>query len=215
MWGILRAAAVVAMAMAAGGCEVGDDPTPDAQGNGGLTIQWSSRPGMIPSEPSSDLTIDRAVFQQDDLRLIGDAGSIDLTRDELEWSRGIVPPALPVTGALPGLYSRLLFELDGSDDGEIEYAYEITGTVKVNDAFQPFTIRDTADLALSLELSVMLAAGESATIPVRIELDKIVQVVNFSQVSKQDGRYLLDESSSQISNVRSAVRAAFSISGPS
>ncbi len=112
----------------------------------------------IPSEPSSNVTIDRVVIRQDDLRVVGDAGSLDLDRDRLEWSRGIVPTELPVMGALPGLYSRLLFELNGNEDGD-EYAYEITGTVKIGNAFQPFTIRDTADLSLSLELAVTLPAG--------------------------------------------------------
>jgi hypothetical protein len=209
----------VAVATAATGCFVGNDPPgddgDDGGGGGGLTIEWNGQPSTIPSEPSSDITIDRAVFHLDDLRLVGDAGPIDLDRDKLEWSRGIVPTALPVMGALPGLYSRLLFDLDGSDDGEVTYAYEITGTVKVNDSFQPYTLRDTSDLTLSLDFSIMLPAGGIATIPVRIEINKVVEVINFSQVSTQDGRYLVDDTSPQISNVRAAVRAAFSVSGPS
>jgi hypothetical protein len=217
---LLRIAVVVAAAIAAGGCPAGDENPPiDAPGDGGgggngLTLQWNSRPSTIPSGPSSNVTIDRVVFRQDDLRVVGDAGSLELDRDRLEWSRGIAPTELPVTGALPGLYSRLLFELEGSEDGNLAYAYEITGTVKINNMFQPFTIRDTAELSLSLELSVTLPAGGSATIPVRIEIDRIVDVVSFSQVPRQDGRYLVDESSPQISSVRAAVRAAFSINGP-
>jgi len=225
MSALLRYATVVATAIAAGGCHIGNDAPPvDAPGAGddgggsggrtGLIVQWNSRPSTIPSGPASNATIDRVVIRQDDLRVVGDAGSLELDRDRLEWSRGIAPTALPVTGALPGLYSRLLFELDGSEGAMEEYAYEITGTVKIGNAFQPFTIRDTADLSLSLELSVTLPAGGSAVIPVRIEIDKVVGVVSFSQVPKQDGRYLLDESSPQISNVRAAVRAAFSINGP-
>jgi len=219
MWAFLRIIFAVAVVTAATGCFVGEDPPPGDDdgggGGGGLTIEWNGHPGTIPSEPSSDITIDRAVFHLDDLRLVGDAGPIDLDRDQLEWSRGVVPTALPVMGALPGLYSRLLFELDGSDDGEVEYAYEITGTVKVNDTFRPYTVRDTGDLALSLDFSIMLPAGGAATIPVRIEIDKIINVINFSQVSQQDGRYLVDNSSPQISNLRAAVPAAFGVSGPS
>jgi len=208
----LRIAIVAAVATAATGCWVGDPYTPpDDSGGGGLTIQWSSRPEAIPSTPSSDRTIDRAVFRQDDLRLVGDAGTFPLDRDKLTWERGIVPTPLPVMGAAPGLYSRLLFELDGSDGSEEEYAYEITGTVKVNDTFQPFTIRDTSDLALSLEFSIMLTAGQSAIIPVRIEIDKMAGAVNFQSVSMVDGRYLVDKDSSQISAVRAAVRDAIGV----
>ena len=44
---------------------------------------------------------------------------------------GTAPAALPVPSAPPGLYSKLLFDLDGDTDGStVEYAYEITGTVK-------------------------------------------------------------------------------------
>lgn len=196
--------------MAVEACHVTDEPTPDG-GDSGLSIEWSAQPGTIPSEPSSDRTIDRAVFRTDDVRLVGDAGSFDLDLGKLEWSRGIVPAALPVAGALPGLYSRLLFELDGSAEVGSAYGYEITGTVKLNDAYQPFTIRDAMELSLSLDLSVMLPAGGSATIPVRIDIDKIVEAVSFAQVVKEDGRYLVDSSSPQISAVRAAVRDAFDV----
>jgi hypothetical protein len=211
-------ALIAAVAMTAAGCETGDTAPPpvDGPGGGGLSIVWSSRPAVIPSEPSSDITIERAVFHQEELRVVGDAGPFDLKREELEWSRGIVPTALPVTGALPGLYSRLLFELDGDDDqGEEEYAYEITGTVKVTDTFRPFTVRDTSGADLMLEFSIALPAGASATIPVRVEIDKIVEAVDFQSVPMQSGRYLVDQSSSQIAAVRAAVRAAFGIHGPS
>ncbi len=212
-----RFALTIAIAMAAAGCP-GEIPptTPDGPpvGGNGLTITWESRPGVIPSEPSSDVTIERVVFQQDELRLVGDAGPLQLDREELEWSRDITPAALPVPGAVPGLYSRLLFELEGDDEGEEdEYAYEITGTVKVNASFEPFTIRDTGELTMSLDFSVMLPVGGEATIPVRVEIDKIVDVVDFSQVQKQDGRYLVENGSSQLSAVRNAVRGAFGVSG--
>jgi hypothetical protein len=212
----LRIALLAALAVAAAGCPIERPPVPpvDSGGGGnGLVITWESRPGVIPSEPSSDATIERVSFQQDDLRLVGDAGTIQLDRDELEWARGITPTALPVTGAVPGLYSRLLFELGGDDEpGNEEYAYEITGTVKVNASFEPFTIRDTGELTMTLDFSVMLPIGGDATIPVRIELDKIVDAVDFSQVPKQDGRYLVENGSPQLSAVRTAVRAAFGVS---
>jgi hypothetical protein len=213
-----RPLALIAVAMTAAGCETGDTAPPpvDGPGGGGLILQWSSRPTVIPSEPSSNITIERAIFRQDSLRVVGDAGPFDLEREKLEWSRGIVPTALPVTGALPGLYSRLLFELEGDDDdGEEEYAYEITGTVKVSDTFRPFTIRDTSDADLMLEFSITLPAGAGATIPVRVEIDKIVEAVDFQSVSMEDGRYLVEKSSPQISAVRAAARAAFGIHGPS
>ena len=226
MRALLPSALVAALAVTSAGCEIGDSHTPPDGGGGGggdgggsggtgLTITWASQPSLIPSEPSSDLTVERAVVHQDDLRVVGDAGTFPLDRDELEWARGITPTALPVPGAPPGLYSRLLFDLDGDTDGTVEYAYEIIGTVKINDAFRPFTIRDTSELALSLDFSIALPVGGSATIPVRIDLEQVVKAVDFGQVSMTDGRYLVENGSGQMTAVRAAVRAAFGINGPS
>jgi hypothetical protein len=167
---------------------------------------------VIPSEPSSDVTIERAVFLQDDLRVLGEAGTFLLERDRLEWSRGIVPVPLPVMGASPGLYARLLFELEG-DEEDNEYAYEITGTVKINDVFQPFTIRDTASFQLALDFSIELPAGGTVMIPVRIEIDKLVDAVDFQQVQPDDGIYVVDRQSSQISAVRAVLSSAFGVHG--
>lgn len=214
----LRFTLLAALSVAAAGCPVERPPVPpvDSGGGGGngLIITWESQPGVIPSEPTANTTIERVELRQDELRLVGDAGTIQLDRDELEWARGITPTALPVAGAVPGLYSRLLFELEGDDDGgKEEYAYEITGTVKVNASFEPFTIRDTGELTMMLDFSVMLAVGGDATIPVRVDIDRIVGAVDFSQVQKEDGRYLVENGSPQLSAVRTAVRAAFGVSG--
>jgi hypothetical protein len=215
----LRIAALAAVAMAAAGCSPDAPPAPPIDGGPigqGLSISWESRPATFPGSPSADLTIERAVFHQDELRVVRDAGPIDLELDELVWERGVAPAALPVMGALPGLYSRLLFELEGDDDDrDREYAYEITGTVRVNGTFRPFTIRDTGDLSLSLDFSITLPPGGTARIPVRIEIDEIVTAVDFSQVQIQDNRYIVEKGNSQLTNVRAAVRGSFGVSSAS
>ncbi|HWO21191.1 MAG TPA: hypothetical protein VNO30_20625 [Kofleriaceae bacterium] len=222
MRSLLSLTFAVALGAMVAGCEIGDTNPPgdggddDGGGGAGLSVTWESRPALIPSEPSSDLTVERAVVHQDNLRVVGDAGTFQLDRDDLEWSRGIAPTTLPVPGAPPGLYSQLLFELDGdSDESPAEYAYEIIGTVKVNSEFRPFTVRDTSDLALSLDFSITLPAGGSATIPVRIDFEQVVKAVDFAQVTMTDGRYLVENGSSQMTAVRAAVRAAFGVRGSS
>jgi hypothetical protein len=212
---ILAAAVVTAVA----GCPGDAPPAPPPDGGPlpgtGLTITWTSQPATIPGQPSSDLSIERAAFLQDELRLVGDAGPVPLDRDQLEWAAGTAPAALPVAGAAPGLYSRLLFELEGDEEGDDEYAYEITGQVRVNGDLEPFTIRDTGELTMSLDFSIMFPAGGSATIPVRIDLEAIVEAVDFSSVPFQNGRYLVEGGSSQLSAVRTAVRGAIAVRGPS
>jgi hypothetical protein len=162
---------------------------------------------------ASEATLERAVFRTHDLRVVGDAGPIELDRKSLEWARGIVPaPDIPA-GAPTGLYSRLLFELEGDDDGGgEEYAYELVGTARVGATTRPFTIRDAGEVELSLEFSIMLRAGEAARIPVRVELDKLVEAVDFAQVPVIDGRFLV-ESGAQLAAVRDKAREAFSIQG--
>jgi hypothetical protein len=228
MRALLSSALVAALAVTAAGCEIGDSNTPpDGGGSGGgdgggtggtgLTVTWESQPSSFPGTPSSNITIQSAVVHQDELRVVGDAGTFPLDRDELQWAQGLAPEELKVPSAPPGLYSKLLFELDGdTDGGVVEYAYEIVGTVKVNDVTRSFTIRDTAEIMLSLDFSVELRVGGSATIPVRLELDRIVNAVDFGQFSPDNtGRYLVENGHLQMPAVRAAVRAAFGVRGPS
>lgn len=220
MRSLLPPALAAALAVIAAGCEIGDSATPPDGGGGsidssvpvgtGLTVTWESQPSQLPSALSPDVTIERAVVHQDDLRVVGDAGTFPLDRGALEWAQGIAPTELPVPSAPPGLYSRLLFELDGDTGGGSEqYAYEIVGTARVNGTTRPFTIRDTSELTLSLDFSIELRIGGSATIPVRLELDRIVNAVDFDQLSPNNGRYLVENGHPQMPAVRAAVRAAF------
>ncbi len=212
----VRIAVAVAVAMAATGCPVGVDPPPPIPdgppGVTGLSITWQSRPAQIPGAVSPDLTITSATFEQDDLRIAGEAGTFQLDRDELEWSGGVAPAELPVVGAAPGLYARLSFELEG-DEEEDEYAYEITGTVRVGGEDRPFTIRDTSSFELALDFSISLPAGGTVMIPVHVDLDELVNAVDFDQLQPDNGKYLVDRTSSQISAVRAAVNGAFGVSG--
>ena len=223
------------LAMAAAGCEVGDtgddgdnnddggdsdggDGGGDGGGITGLSIEWRGQPAALPGQISADLTITRAVFLLDDLRLVSDGGQLDLQLDRLEWAAGVVPPTLTVEGPSPGLYSRLLFGLEGDDEtSPVQYGYEIAGSVLVNGNTRQFLIRDHGELALMLQFSLTLSAGQTMVIPVRFELDKIVGVVNFEQASSSNERYTIDNNnnSGQLAAVRTAVRAAIGITGPS
>jgi hypothetical protein len=202
--------ASLALLAAAAGCPADDTTTPDAGGTE-LRVEWTGQPQSLPAAVSSDATLDRAVLQTHDLRAVGDAGPIDLDRETLEWARGIAPTPDVVEGAPPGLYSRLLFELEGDDDTE-GYAYELVGTVRVGSTTRPFTIRDRNDLSLSIDFSIMLRAGAGARVPVRVELDKLVEAVDFTQVPVVDGRYLVEDGA-QLSAVRDRLRGAFGVHG--
>ena len=74
----LRIAALAALAMATAGCPTDVPPTPPIDGpvGQGLSIVWDSRPAVFPSEPSSDMTIERVVFHQEELRVVGGAPAL-------------------------------------------------------------------------------------------------------------------------------------------
>ncbi|HWU85699.1 MAG TPA: hypothetical protein VN253_00385 [Kofleriaceae bacterium] len=201
----LRCTALALLAVTVG-CPADDTTLPDG-GATDLRVEWTGQPATLPDQVSSEATLERAVFRPHDLRVVGDAGPIRLDRQTLEWARGINPAPDVVAGAPPGLYSRLLFDLEG-DDGS--YGYELIGTARVNSTTRPFTIRDRGELSLSVEFSIMLPAGAAERIPVRVELDKLVEAVDFSQAPVVDGRYLVEDAT-QLSAVRAKLREAFSV----
>lgn len=215
----LRFAIVAVLGMAAAACPgpPPDPPPADGSGSGGesgLFIEWQSQPQAIPGPVSAGVTIERADFRLDDLRVISDSTPIEIDLKKLSWSRDAVPGTLAVMGASPGLYSRLRFKLEGKDEEEEkEYAYEITGTADVNGTVLPFSIRDTDELSFSLDFSILLMAGARATIPVRVEIDKVIQAADFASAPVVDGTCLVEDSSA----VRDAARAAFGVqvAGPS
>jgi hypothetical protein len=211
----LRLAIATVLGMAVGGCPA--EPTPPGPdgggGDGGLSIVWESRPSPIPSEPSSDIAIERASFLLEGLRVVSDGGSLELELKRLAWSRDGAPGPVPVKGASPGIYSRLLFELEGEEDDQA-YAYEITGTVKINGTVYPFTIRDLADINLAVEFSFELRADDVASIPVRVEIDKLVEAVRFETLTREDGRYVVDEGA-PLEAVRAQLKKSFSVHDPS
>ena len=200
--------AALALLAAASGCPADDTIAPDG-GSTELRIEWTGQPASIPGEVSTTATLERAVFRLDDPRVVGDAGSMELDRETLEWARGIVPAPDVLAGAAPGLYSRLLFEVKGDDD---EYSYELIGTARVGSTTRPFTIRDRDDLSVSLEFSILLRAGDTARLPVRIDLDRLVEAVDFAQAPVEDGRFLVEDGL-QLDAVRAVLRGAFALQG--
>lgn len=211
----LRFAVLALLGAAAAGCPGDPGTGPDAADGGTteLRIEWIGLPASLPGAVSSTATLERAKFRPDDLRVVGDAGPIELDRETLEWASGIVPTPDVPAGAPPGLYSRLLFELEGDDDGGgDEYAYELVGTARVGSTTRPFTIRDRGELELSLDFSIMLRAGSGARIPVRVDLGKLVEAVDFAQVPVVDGQFLVEDGP-PLAAVRAVVRDAFGIQG--
>jgi hypothetical protein len=206
-----RRLALLATIAAAAGCPGTDPPTPDPDGGvggDGLRLVWVGQPAALPGATPGGAVLERAAFHLSDLRVVGDAGTLELERERLEWSREATPPPDAPSGAPAGMYSRLRFDLEGDDD---EPSYELAGAVTVAGVTRPYVIRDGEKLAISIDLQVALAPGGRAQIGVQVAHGRIVDAVNFAQVPILGGAYVVDKSSSQIGAVRAAARAAFAI----
>jgi hypothetical protein len=199
----------VAILALLGGCDVfgggggEDDEPPKDGGRTGLTLEWKSRPEEIPSENSR---ITRAAFQLSNLRVVGDAGPLPFGTRAIEWARDIEPEDVTNPDAPSGLYSRCLFDLAPSGG----YAYEIEGTVEQNNMKVPFAIRDRGTATISTDFSEMLSPGGEAKIEIRVGIEDLVSAVDFSQVTIQNGK-LLVEDGPQLARVRLQLESAFEV----
>ncbi|MGN6108116.1 MAG: hypothetical protein ACTHU0_23615 [Kofleriaceae bacterium] len=211
----IAAWALGALAFATG-CPADDTTVPadaatDAAATSGLTIHWECRPDL-PGRATSEATVDRAVFRLRNVRTVSDSGTTSAppasNQLSLEWGAGVAPRPLELTDAPAGLYSRLLFDLDG---GYAEYAYEISGTVEINNAFYQFVIREREVTPLYLDFALALPPGGNGAIEVRIEVDKLVKAVEFSQVPPFNSVLVIEDGNPQLDAVRYELRNAIEI----
>lgn len=159
----------------------------------GLAIAWQTRPAQIPGAVDGNISLDAMTFRLANLRVVGDAGPGDTRTStdmvELDWKQGATPPPITFEDAPIGLYSRVILLASGT----VEYAYEISGTVKVNgDAPRPFTIHDLSPLAVTMETSAMLDPNSRTTLDVTVRIDQALQSLDFSRLREDDGKLTLD-----------------------
>lgn len=188
--------------------EIDAGPDGDAPAAAGLSIDWQSRPSSIPGPSGSNSTVDRIAFQARDLRVIGEPAPLTLPRLVVEWATGIVPARREVPNATPATYSRVLFTLD---PGTETYAYQIAGTVEVDQVVYPFIIRDRTAAAIAMDFAIVLPPGGQASIPIRVEADKLVQSVDFRGVSPTAGTLIVEDGSPELAKVRAELPKSFGV----
>lgn len=206
-WAIRSAPVLLLLALVTG-CPPGDEVPRDSGEATGLSIEWESRPESFPGETSFNVTIDRARFRLESLRVVGDAGPLAIPEVTLAWASGISPPELKLDDAPSGLYSRLLFDVAA---GSTDYAYEIAGTIDIDNTTRSFVVRDRASLSLSLDYSLVLSPGNEVSLPVRVEIDKLLEAIDFDVVPVQNGGYLIEDGDPQLVDVRTELAGAFSV----
>lgn len=211
MQAVVRSALLVGLFCACHGTDTAapDAAGPDAApGASGLRVTWSSSP-QIPGS-TSNTTVTNAVFRIDNLRVIGDAGPGDPRTSEtafvVHWDYDEHPDPIVFSDAPTGLYSKVTVQADGH---LVDYSYEIDGKVEVNGSTQDFVIHDRDALTANIAISTTLDPGGQAQIPIRVRLDDALGVIDFSQLSYDDGHLELDTFDSQMQAFRDKLATSF------
>ena len=182
-----------------------------------LHVTWNPLPDVIPGSAGSNITITDAEFGVESLRVVGDAGPGDprtfVQNLDLNWDADDKPDPITFANAPPGLYSRMEWLLATSnqlrEDNPL-YAFEIEGTVEIDDNTEQFRIRESAQLPIAFEVQANLQPPSDATVAVRVDLIRIVTAVNYRDLPIVEGERLLAPGDPQMSGIRQKVVEAFS-----
>lgn len=217
MWRVLGSVLGISLASASAGCGGdGRDAAPDAgalsdasSAKFALRVGWTARPAL-PGVIDNDITVTSATFNIGRLQVLGDAGGGEGTTRtgiNLSWSGTAQDPPPTVFPMAPaGLYSQVHLDVDSG----LGISYELTGTARIGGTPAPFRINDVQPLVIEIEgYDVMLAAGHDAMIPVIVDLTGVLEDLNFSQFTDEDGVRTLDHDDAQIDDVRDALVDAF------
>jgi hypothetical protein len=221
MQGLIRCGVIAGLLVGCGAGGIG--PQDDTQhddadvGPSGLIIHWSSAPSDWPSTVNG-VTLERARFAVESLRVVGDAGPGDMrtTATTLEmgfdWtSDGQRPEDITFDDAPTGRYSQVAIVFDHTSGSGPDDSYEIRGTVDVNSQNWDFRIQDANPLPFNVAIDEMVTPGEVATINLRINFTHALDSVNWSSISPSDGRLEIDESDSMITVFRQKLIESFEV----
>lgn len=215
MQGTIRCAAVAGLLSA---CNPGDtDPpavpdAPDSSGTSGLIIEWSSDPSEWPSASFNGISLRRARFSLESLRVVGDAAPGDprTTASSLaiNWDDQEKPASITFDDAPPGLYSQVALVFDGMSDND---SYSIQGRVLVGGEDYEFRIEDSEPLTFNLAIDERLDPGEQAVIRLRVNFVGALQAIDWSKVDSSDGRKKVEDDDEELAAFRTKLIESFEI----
>jgi len=193
------------------GCHSDDTAVPDGEVvENGLFVDWSSQPSTWPSDLGDAVTLERARFAVDSLRVIGDAGPGDPRTTkvtfEVRWDDSSQPSDVVFSEAPPGLYSQVSIVFDGhlADD-----SFEIRGHVFVNGNDWEYRIEDQNPLGFTIPIDMMLSPGGSATVRVRVDFIHALDAIDFSTLRIDDGHLELEAIDTQMPSFRQKLVESF------
>lgn len=205
MTGPIRCAVIAGLLV---GC--GDDSsTPgDAAGaGGGLVVTWASDPDTPwPGDLGDGVTIERAMFAFDSLRLVGDAAPGDPRTSkrsfELVWENASAPADVGFPDAPGGVYSQLSILIDGHVAGP---SIEWRGRARVNSVDYAYRITDDSPFSLTLSIDKTLRPPDVTTLGLEIDFDNVLDAINFDMLDETGGVLELDNADPQITVFRTAL----------
>ena len=226
MQGLIRCVSLAGLACA---CGPGDIPTQDdASGpmDSGLIVKWSASPATIPGDVENGLTIHRARFALDNLRVVGDAGPGDprttTSLVALNWecasggtgttcSETVAPADMTFDDAPPGLYSQVALKFDGSGFSGAPESIDIRGEVDIAGTIWEYRIEGDNPLTFNVDVDKMVNPGEQATIMLRINFQHALDSIDWANMDTSDGRKELETGDSQMSTFRAKLIESFEV----
>lgn len=196
------------------GTLTGDDEPPPTDGpvagTTNLHIAWATLPAVIPGE-SGDLTIEFIRFDLKNLRVIGDAGQVEIDEPRLEWDEGKVPSRIDFPDAPAGIYSRIVFEIEGH--GDEQEGIEIDGTVQIESNEEDFEIRNVGTATIGFDIGIVLQPGDDLTQTILVDLAGALGTINFVALPVDGGRRILRGGDPQVGPFLTALASSFEPQG--
>lgn len=216
MQGTIRCVLIAGLLLA---CHSGDIDSPDSMGSGGqsgLLLTWSSAPADLPANLDNSVTLERARFALDSLRVVGDAGPGDPRTTEngltlcFNYGEGncLEPAEVMFEEAPPGLYSQVALDFDGH---LITNSFRVEGKVTVNSQVWDYRIEDDAPLAFNVGISTMANPGKTATVELRINFIHALDAVDWANMPVNEGRLELEGASSAMTQFRAKLVESFEV----
>jgi hypothetical protein len=168
-----------------------------------LEIEWRTSP-KLDDDPKGawELVLTHAKFSLEDVRVVGDAATLMKSSLELDF-KGEERPVLRFSSAPPGLYASLI--------GRIK-SYELRGTIVVDSETVEFEIKDEPPGALSFQVQlqgVEVVPGETERVRIDIEVDDVIEEIDWTMVGEVDGVLTIDGDSAEVEAVRDELAEQF------
>jgi hypothetical protein len=187
--------------------DAGDDGGDGGVEMAGLEFRWSA--------PALDMAIGDVVIKElrlklRDIRAVGDASGDETYRAAADIElKDRNQPTIVFAEAPPGRYSAFEFQLERSLDGE--ESWRIRGDCTLGGETYRLEVDDEEPLAVSLPLDVVLAPGQTRIVHVEVDLERIVEGIDWSLGEIEEDKLKVDDDSPLMGDLRDNLLASFSI----